>query len=98
MLDPQTSLYVNYGEGFETPTFAELAYVNGGTGLNLSLQPSQSQHLEAGLKAVRPGLGRVNAAVFRVSTRNEIVVDQSSGGRTTYRNAGGTSLRATTPT
>jgi len=93
MIDPQTSVYVNYGQGFETPTFAELAYVNGGSGLNFSLQPSQSQHIETGLKAVRPGLGRLNAALFGVSTRNEIVVDQSSGGRTTYRNAGGTTRR-----
>ncbi|HEX5092887.1 MAG TPA: TonB-dependent receptor, partial [Burkholderiales bacterium] len=83
--------YANYGQGFETPTFAELAYRPGGTGLNFALQPSQSRHVEAGFKAVRPNLGRVNAAVFRVATENEIVVDQASGGRTTYRNAGGTS-------
>ncbi|HEX9625979.1 MAG TPA: TonB-dependent receptor, partial [Acidiferrobacterales bacterium] len=31
-LDPQTSLYANYGRGFETPTFVELAYRNAGTG------------------------------------------------------------------
>ena len=28
------NLYASYGEGFETPTFAELAYRTGGTGLN----------------------------------------------------------------
>ncbi|MDH4094374.1 MAG: TonB-dependent receptor [Betaproteobacteria bacterium] len=92
-LDPQTSLYANYGKGFETPTFAELAYRNSGTGLNFDLEASSSRHVEAGFKAVRPGLGRLNLAVFDVRTEDEIVTDQSSGGRTTYRNAGGTSRR-----
>ncbi|MGE3160878.1 MAG: TonB-dependent receptor family protein, partial [Burkholderiales bacterium] len=92
-LDPQTSLYANYGRGFETPTFVELAYRNAGTGLNLDLVPSRSRHVEAGVKAVRDGLGRVNAAVFDIETRDEIVVDQSSGGRNTFRNAGRTERR-----
>jgi iron complex outermembrane receptor protein len=92
-LDPLTSLYANYGRGFETPTFVELAYRNVGTGLNFDLQPSRSRHFEAGVKAVRPGLARLNAAVFRVETRDEIVTDLSSGGRTTFRNAGNTERR-----
>jgi len=92
-LDPLTSLYVNYGQGFETPTFVELAYRNSGTGLNFDLQPAHSKHLEAGLKAVRPGLGRVNVAVFEIHTSDEIVVDTNSGGRATYKNAGGTLRR-----
>ena len=92
-LDAQTSLYANYGRGFETPTFVELAYRNAGTGLNLDLQPSRSRHAEAGIKAVRPGLGRLNAALFDIRTRDEIVTDQSSGGRTTFRNAGRTQRR-----
>jgi iron complex outermembrane receptor protein len=93
-VDPQTSLYANYGRGFETPTFAELAYRNVGTGLNFDLQPSRSRHVEAGIKAVRPGLGRVNAAVFDIETRDEIVVDQPiSDGRNSFRNAGRTQRR-----
>jgi iron complex outermembrane receptor protein len=92
-LDPQTSLYANYGRGFETPTFVELAYRNAGTGLNFDLVPSRSRHVEAGVKAVRPGLARVNLAVFDIETRDEIVVDQSSGGRNTFRNAGRTERR-----
>jgi iron complex outermembrane receptor protein len=92
-LDPQTSLYANYGRGFETPTFVELAYRNAGTGLNFDLAPSRSRHVEAGVKAVRPGLARVNLAVFDIETRDEIVVDQSSGGRNTFRNAGRTERR-----
>ncbi|MGH8688106.1 MAG: TonB-dependent receptor family protein [Burkholderiales bacterium] len=89
-LDKLTSLYANYGQGFETPTFVELAYRNSGTGLNFDLQPAHSDHVEVGVKAVRPGLARVNAAVYHVETRDEIVTDQNVGGRTTYRNAGHT--------
>jgi iron complex outermembrane receptor protein len=89
-LDPLTSLYANYGQGFETPTFTELAYRNSGTGLNFSLNPSRSDQVELGAKAVRPGLGRLNAAVFAIQTRDEIVPDQAAGGRTTFRNAGET--------
>ena len=92
-LDPLTSLYANYGRGFETPTFVELSYRNVGTGLNFDLVPSRSRHVEAGIKAVRPGLARVNLAVFDIETRDEIVVDLSSGGRTTFRNAGRTERR-----
>jgi len=92
-VDPLTSLYANYGRGFETPTFVELAYRNGGTGLNFDLVPSRSRHFEAGLKAVRPGFGRLNVALFDIETRDEIVVDQASGGRTTFRNAGRTERR-----
>jgi iron complex outermembrane recepter protein len=92
-VDPRTSLYASYGRGFETPTFVELAYRNSGTGLNFGLQPSRSHHLETGIKAVRPGIARLSAAVFRIETRNEIVTDLSSGGRTTYRNAGRTERR-----
>jgi iron complex outermembrane receptor protein len=36
-----------------------------------------------------PGV-RVNAALFQVRTRDELVVDSSSGGRTSYRNASAT--------
>jgi iron complex outermembrane receptor protein len=92
-VDPQTSLYANYGRGFETPTFVELAYRNVGTGLNFDLVPARSRHAEAGVKVVRAGLARVNVAVFNIETRDEIVVDVSSGGRTTFRNAGRTERR-----
>ncbi len=92
-VDAQTSLYANYGRGFETPTFVELAYRNVGTGLNVDLVPARSRHVEAGVKAVRAGLARVNVAVFDIETRDEIVVDVSSGGRTTFRNAGRTERR-----
>jgi len=92
-LDPATSLYANLGRGFETPTFAELSYRNTGSGLNLALEASDSRHAEIGLKQVRAGAYRLNAALFNAVTHDEIVTDQSSGGRTTFRNAGRTQRR-----
>ena len=93
-LDPETSLYANVGRGFETPTFVELAYQNPpASGLNFALEASRSRHAEIGLKTIRAGAYRLTAALFDVVTSDEIVVDQASGGRTTYRNAGETQRR-----
>src|SRR5207244_7421169 len=87
-VDPSLNLYGNVGKGFETPTFAELAYRSGGaTGLNFALQPSTSVNTELGAKAFLPGGQRLTFAVFHIDTRNEIVVDTASGGRTTFKNA-----------
>jgi iron complex outermembrane recepter protein len=87
------SFYGNVGRGFETPTFAELAHQNAGSGLNFALQPARSRHAELGVKAVYPRHGRLNAAVFDIQTRDEIVVDTAAGGRTTFMNAGRTERR-----
>jgi iron complex outermembrane receptor protein len=90
-LNARSSLYANYGRGFETPTFAELANVNPpATGLNFGLEASRSRHVEAGVKTILPAGLRLNAALFNIVTENEIVIDQSSGGRTTFKNAGHT--------
>jgi iron complex outermembrane recepter protein len=82
--------YASYGEGFETPTFAELAYRPGATGLNFDLQPATSRAVELGVKALVDARQRLNFALFHVDTSNEIIVDQATGGRTTYKNAGKT--------
>ncbi len=85
-----TRLYASYGRGFETPTLNEIAYRPGGLpGLNFGLAPALSTHVEAGVKT-RVGDGLLTAAVFHVSTDDEIVSAGSSGGRTTFRNAGRT--------
>jgi iron complex outermembrane receptor protein len=87
-MTPAANVYANWGKGFETPTFAELAYRPGGaTGLNFALQPADSVHRELGLKMLVGETGRINASVFRVDVSNEIVVNSSSGGRTDFRNA-----------
>jgi len=81
--------YASYGQGFETPTFAEMAYRNGATGLNFDLAPATSRAGEIGLKALY-ARQRVNLAAFVVHTENEIVIDAATGGRTTFKNAGPT--------
>ena len=87
-------VYVNAGRGFETPTFAELAYRTGGApGLNFALRPSISRHREAGVKLALGELGRATLAVFRIDVSDEIVVDTSSGGRNTFKNAAQTRRR-----
>ena len=87
------NLYASYGEGFETPTLAELAYRIGGTGLNFALRPATSRATEMGVKARIGTRHRINAAIFNVDTSNEIVIDAATGGRTTFKNASATRRR-----
>lgn len=88
---PAVSAYVNAGRGFETPTFAELAYrSNTASGPNFGLQASRSRHLEAGVKAVLFRNLRLNAALFDIATRDEIAIESNAFGRSTFRNAGRT--------
>jgi iron complex outermembrane receptor protein len=87
------NVYASYGQGFETPTFAELAYRPLGAGLNLALDPATSTSYEVGVKWLPSPAQRVNLALFAADTSQEIVVDTATGGRTTYRNAGKTRRR-----
>ena len=87
------NVYANWGDGFETPTFIELAYRNAGTGLNFGLQPAISQSTEIGVKAYVFETQRINLAAFNTHTTNEIIIDAATGGRTTYKNAGRTRRR-----
>ncbi|MDQ6620598.1 MAG: TonB-dependent receptor [Pseudomonadota bacterium] len=82
------NVYASYGNGFETPTFIELAYRSNATGLNFALEPATSRAAELGFKAILGNRHRINVAVFTTTTRNEIVIDAATGGRTTYKNAG----------
>ncbi len=85
---PSLNFYGNVGKGFETPTFAELAYQNNNVpGLNFALQPSTSVNTELGAKTLLPGGQRLTFAVFHIDTKNEIVVDTATGGRNTFKNA-----------
>ncbi len=86
---PAVNAYVSAGRGFETPTFAELAYrPDGRPGLNFGLQPARSENYEAGVKALVAEDWRVNAAVFRVDTDDDIVNGpQIAPGRNTFVNA-----------
>jgi iron complex outermembrane receptor protein len=87
-------LHLSAGKGFETPTLNELAYRAGGdTGLNFALQSASSRSVEAGIKTRFDGWGESSLAVFETRTRNEIVTQTNSGGRTTFQNAGATRRR-----
>lgn len=82
--------YAAYGRGFETPTFAELAYRPDGAGLNFELNAARSNNAELGAKFRFGAATRAQLAVFDTETRNELIVLSNSGGRTTYGNAGRT--------
>ncbi|HBY4310748.1 TPA: TonB-dependent receptor [Klebsiella pneumoniae] len=84
------NVYLSAGRGFETPTINELSYRSDNqSGLNFCLKPSTNDTVEIGSKT-RIGNGLFTAALFQTNTDNEIVVDSSSGGRTSYKNAGKT--------
>ncbi|KAA9000537.1 TonB-dependent receptor [Affinibrenneria salicis] len=87
------NVYLSAGRGFETPTINELSYrPDGQAGLNMGLKPSTSDTVELGSK-MRVGNGLITAALFQTNTDNELVVAESSGGRTSYANAGKTRRR-----
>ncbi|MET0378695.1 MAG: TonB-dependent receptor, partial [Spongiibacteraceae bacterium] len=91
---PQANVYFTLGRGYETPTLTEQAYAaDGGRGFNRNLQPSFSTQYEFGWKAVLGAGVRVNVAAFQIDTEDEIVVAASSGGRTSFQNAGATERR-----
>lgn len=89
-LDAHNRVYADYGHGFVTPTFYQLAYrPDGQPGLNFALQPMHLRNAEVGWRGSFGNL-RAQASVYDITTDNQIVVFSSSGGRTTYTNAGKT--------
>jgi iron complex outermembrane receptor protein len=92
-LSPTLNVYISAARGFEAPTLNELFYSTTGPGVNFGLRPAQSEHLETGVKTRVGQDTRINAAVFQVRTSDELVVDVSGGGRTSYRNASKTLRR-----
>ncbi|MDM5181467.1 TonB-dependent receptor [Massilia sp. DJPM01] len=86
-ISPTINVYASAARGFETPTLNELFYSGAGAGFNFGLKPATSTHVEAGVKAYIGSNTRINGALFHVKTSDELVVDVSGGGRTSYRNA-----------
>jgi iron complex outermembrane receptor protein len=87
-LTPALNLYAAYGQGFETPTLAELAYrSDGAPGLNLGLGAPRTQSLEVGAKWHDGDRLGADLSVFHESTNRELVVASNVGGRSTYANA-----------
>jgi len=84
---PELMAYVSYAQGFETPTFTEMAYrPDGKSGFNFDLTASTSDTYETGLKS-QNYLGDFTLAVFQTKTKDDIVSAGSSNGRSTFRNA-----------
>lgn len=86
------NIYANAGQGFETPTFAEIAYsLNPDGSVNsykstLALKPSESTTYEIGTKAFISDSSRVNIALFTTQITNEIAAANNSGGKVAYQN------------
>lgn len=91
---PALSLYAALGQGFETPTFQELAYQPQGSGLNFGLTPSKSRNAEVGMK-FHQDRTRINVALFESRVKDEIVAgeEQQLTGRGTFANAGRSTRR-----
>jgi len=88
-ITPTFNLYANYGRGFETPTFFELAFNSTATTAtpNLGLKPSESSNYEIGAKAFVADNTQVNLNIFRINIKDELTVAQNSGGRSVFTNA-----------
>lgn len=86
-LSEQWSVFAARGNGFETATLTEMAYSNTETGLNTDLGGAYNQQWEIGVKWQAPTV-QAQLTAFVIDTTDEIVVDQSLDGRTTYTNAG----------
>ncbi|OYW02134.1 MAG: ligand-gated channel protein [Acidiphilium sp. 37-64-53] len=90
-LTSTTNLFADYGEGFETPTLDQLAYLpNGEAGFNAALVPTTSENYEAGIKSLLGSRTYLQIAAFHTHTNNQIVVSSSNNGRTAYANEGQT--------
>lgn len=80
-----------WARGFEAPTGVELAYrADGLSGFNTELRPASSRLLELGLAWHSAGADprwRADVALFDERIENELIVLQSSAGRSVYGNA-----------
>jgi len=83
---PDLMTYASYAQGFETPTFTEMAYPADGSNDVLSLKAAESETYELGLKSANR-FGDMTLAAFQTQTKNDIVSAGSDGGRSTFRNA-----------
>lgn len=80
-------LFASSGRGYETPTLTEMAYKTGATGLNTELEAATNRQQQWGIGYHPHEMLELTLTQFVIDTENEIVVDQSVGGRTTFRNA-----------
>lgn len=83
---PELMAYTSYAQGFETPTFTEMAYPANDTNETFGLKAAESETYELGLKSANR-FGDMTLAAFQTQTKNDIVSAGSDEGRSTFRNA-----------
>lgn len=91
-LSPQWQTGLGFGRGYEAPTFSEMAYSKNNQGFNFLLDQSSNDQWQWDL-AYSGNNYELSASVFHINSQDELVVESSDGGRTTYRNAGETERR-----
>ncbi|WP_347456588.1 TonB-dependent receptor [Acinetobacter thermotolerans] len=83
---PELIVYTSYAQGFETPTFTEMAYPASDSNKTLDLSAAKSETYEIGLKSSNT-LGDFTMAAFHTVTQDDIVSAENIYGRGTFRNA-----------
>ena len=73
----RSTVYLSFGEGFLPPTVEEL-FSFPLFGSNAELRPEDSESWEIGARRRLSGGGRIEAALFRIDTRDEIIFDPGS--------------------
>jgi iron complex outermembrane recepter protein len=86
-LTDQWQFFVSSGRGFETPTLTEMAYRTNASGLNTTLDAAISNQQQWGVSYRADSRSEFTFTRFLIATENELVVDQSVNGRTSFRNA-----------
>lgn len=86
-LDERWELFASSGRGYETPTLTEMAYKSSGTGLNTALEAAINRQHQWGFGYEYDDKVQLSITHFMIDSEDEIVVDQSIGGRTSFRNA-----------
>ena len=81
----QLNLYANAGQGFETPTLAEMAYSTGNTGPNFGLAAARSRQWDVGAKWQGTDQ-QLELAWFDTRSQGEIVPVATVNGRSVFQN------------
>lgn len=86
-ITPALQWHTAIGKGFEPPTLAERAYGPGDAGFNAGLRATRHRQAETGLRWQPPERAwQVEATLFGLRSRDELVAIDSLGGRTIFGN------------
>jgi iron complex outermembrane receptor protein len=90
-LGPSANIFVNYGQGFESPTLVETAYSREGSvnvgSFRRDLKAAKNEQAELGFKWRPSTTQSFSGTLFWVQTTDEIVTDLNRGGQTSFKNA-----------